>query len=211
MIRIARIDEPLARRVTSSTASQSIWYLPKCSCTPALRPEGSSNSPSSGSATLESSAVYDWTWVTLWRVQQVYSPRSAGWQGRALQLGETRPVTSFRLSWSEAPGWWSELRTVWGGERDGLTVNKTDVQRSALCLFAQTMAPPAPSSLPALLVPPIQTASSFQRALSAKQTVKRARSSSIVSVTEIPENYDDTLDSGALNNVHGDWVNFKGQ
>lgn len=41
--------------------------------------------------------------------------------------------------------------------------------------------------------------------------VKRPRSSSIVSVSEIPENYDDTLDSGALYNVNADWINFKGQ
>lgn len=43
------------------------------------------------------------------------------------------------------------------------------------------------------------------------QVTKRARSSSIVSVQEIPENYDDTLDQGALNNVNADWVNYKGR
>ena len=42
------------------------------------------------------------------------------------------------------------------------------------------------------------------------KVTKRARSSSIVSVTESPEHYDDTLDQGALNNVNADWVNYKG-
>lgn len=67
-------------------------------------------------------------------------------------------------------------------------------------------------SPPALRPPPIQTSPSFQRALSANsnKVTKRARSSSIVSVQEIPENYDDTLDQGALNNVNADWVNYKG-
>lgn len=32
-----------------------------------------------------------------------------------------------------------------------------------------------------------------------------------MSVQEIPENYDDTLDQGALNNVNADWVNYKGK
>jgi hypothetical protein len=63
--------------------------------------------------------------------------------------------------------------------------------------------------------PTIQTASSFTRALASKSSTatitKRPRSSSIVSVTEIPENYDDTLDQGALNNVNADWVNYKGE
>jgi hypothetical protein len=48
-------------------------------------------------------------------------------------------------------------------------------------------------------------------AATANKVTKRARSSSIVSVTEIPENYDDTLDQGALNNVNADWVNYKGE
>lgn len=48
-------------------------------------------------------------------------------------------------------------------------------------------------------------------AASANKVTKRARSSSIVSITEIPENYDDTLDQGALNNVNADWVNYKGE
>ena len=38
----------------------------------------------------------------------------------------------------------------------------------------------------------------------------RARSSSIVSVTKIAENYDDVLDGGALTNVNAEWVNYKG-
>lgn len=75
------------------------------------------------------------------------------------------------------------------------------------------------SSSPSIMLqtprPPLQTSSSFSRALAAKSTTtstitKRPRSSSIVSVTEIPENYDDTLDQGALNNVNADWVNYKG-
>lgn len=38
----------------------------------------------------------------------------------------------------------------------------------------------------------------------------RGRSSSIVSVTKIAENYDDVLDGGALTNVNAEWVNYKG-
>lgn len=46
---------------------------------------------------------------------------------------------------------------------------------------------------------------------SAKQTTtKRARSSSIVSVQEVPETYDDQLDQAALTNVNAEWVNYKG-
>lgn len=41
-------------------------------------------------------------------------------------------------------------------------------------------------------------------------TTKRARSSSIVSVQEVPETYDDQLDQAALNNVNAEWVNYKG-
>ncbi|KAI5476868.1 ORMDL family protein [Pseudohyphozyma bogoriensis] len=46
--------------------------------------------------------------------------------------------------------------------------------------------------------------------VSGHRVTKRARSSSIVSVQEIPENYDDSLDQGALTNVNADWVNYKG-
>ncbi|ORY75709.1 putative response to unfolded-protein [Leucosporidium creatinivorum] len=55
--------------------------------------------------------------------------------------------------------------------------------------------------------PPLQTTPSFQRQTT---VTKRARSSSIVSVQEIPENYDDQLDQGALTNVNATWVNYKG-
>ncbi|GAA5866735.1 hypothetical protein JCM3774_001976 [Rhodotorula dairenensis] len=41
-------------------------------------------------------------------------------------------------------------------------------------------------------------------------TQRRARSSSIVSVQEVPETYDDQLDQGALTNVNAEWVNSKG-
>jgi hypothetical protein len=58
---------------------------------------------------------------------------------------------------------------------------------------------------------PIQTTMPRGLAATANKVTKRARSSSIVSVTEIPENYDDTLDQGALNNVNADWVNYKGE
>ncbi|GAA5832196.1 hypothetical protein JCM11251_004276 [Rhodosporidiobolus azoricus] len=51
--------------------------------------------------------------------------------------------------------------------------------------------------------------SSQSRAASAQQT-KRARSSSIVSVQEVPETYDDQLDQAALTNVNAEWVNYKG-
>ena len=46
--------------------------------------------------------------------------------------------------------------------------------------------------------------------LSVRPPQSRARSSSIVSVTKIAENYDDVLDGGALNNVNAEWVNYKG-
>ncbi|KAM0756657.1 Orm1 type endoplasmic reticulum protein [Meredithblackwellia eburnea MCA 4105] len=58
--------------------------------------------------------------------------------------------------------------------------------------------------------PPLQPAPSFQRQRSSSKVTKRARSSSIVSVQEIPESYDDTLDLASLNNYNADWVNFKG-
>ncbi|KAM0793501.1 hypothetical protein ACM66B_000940 [Microbotryomycetes sp. NB124-2] len=72
----------------------------------------------------------------------------------------------------------------------------------------------SPSSSPsgaALLSPPtrpatLQTSSSFHKT----QTTKRARSSSLVSVTKVPENYDDQLDSGAVPNFNATWVNYKG-
>ncbi|BGP52937.1 hypothetical protein JCM8202_004018 [Rhodotorula sphaerocarpa] len=41
-------------------------------------------------------------------------------------------------------------------------------------------------------------------------TTRRGRSSSIVSVQEVPETYDDQLDQGALTNVNAEWVNAKG-
>ena len=42
-------------------------------------------------------------------------------------------------------------------------------------------------------------------------TGKRGRSSSILSMHEIKENYDDDLDQGALGaNLNADWVNYKG-
>lgn len=40
---------------------------------------------------------------------------------------------------------------------------------------------------------------------------KRGRSSSILSMHEIKENYDDDLDQGALTNLNADWVNYKGK
>lgn len=67
-------------------------------------------------------------------------------------------------------------------------------------LASQTLlSPPRP--------PPLQTTPSFQRQTT---VTKRARSSSIVSVQEITENYDDQLDQGALTNVNATWVNYKG-
>ncbi|GAA5994934.1 ORMDL family protein [Rhodotorula paludigena] len=44
----------------------------------------------------------------------------------------------------------------------------------------------------------------------AASTSKRSRSSSIVSVQEVPETYDDQLDQAALTNVNAEWVNYKG-
>lgn len=40
---------------------------------------------------------------------------------------------------------------------------------------------------------------------------KRGRSSSILSMHEIKENYDDDLDQHALTNLNADWVNYKGR
>ena len=41
---------------------------------------------------------------------------------------------------------------------------------------------------------------------------RRGRSSSILSMHEIKENYDDDLDQGALGaNLNADWVNYKGR
>ena len=39
---------------------------------------------------------------------------------------------------------------------------------------------------------------------------KRGRSSSILSIHEIKENYDDDLDQAAMANLNADWVNYKG-
>ncbi|GAA5926593.1 hypothetical protein JCM3775_001060 [Rhodotorula graminis] len=44
----------------------------------------------------------------------------------------------------------------------------------------------------------------------ASTATKRARSSSIVSVQEVADTYDDQLDQAALNNINADWVNYKG-
>ncbi|BGP12775.1 hypothetical protein JCM10213_007289 [Rhodosporidiobolus nylandii] len=52
--------------------------------------------------------------------------------------------------------------------------------------------------------------SSSSVANSASKTTRRGRSSSIVSVQEVPETYDDTLDQAALTNVNAEWVNYKG-
>ncbi|KAM0749478.1 putative response to unfolded-protein [Meredithblackwellia eburnea MCA 4105] len=58
--------------------------------------------------------------------------------------------------------------------------------------------------------PPLITSQSFNRALSANKVSKRPRSSSVLSITEVKLNYDDTADSGALYNPNADWVHFKG-
>lgn len=42
-------------------------------------------------------------------------------------------------------------------------------------------------------------------------TTKRGRSSSILSMHEIKENYDDALDQSAMANLNADWVNYKGE
>lgn len=46
--------------------------------------------------------------------------------------------------------------------------------------------------------------------LSTKNSQKRGRSSSILSIHEIKENYDDALDQSAMSNLNADWVNYKG-
>lgn len=43
-----------------------------------------------------------------------------------------------------------------------------------------------------------------------KNSQKRGRSSSILSIHEIKENYDDALDQSAMSNLNADWVNYKG-
>lgn len=42
-------------------------------------------------------------------------------------------------------------------------------------------------------------------------TTRRARSSSIVSVQEVADTYDDQLDQAAFTNINAEWVNYKGQ
>lgn len=46
---------------------------------------------------------------------------------------------------------------------------------------------------------------------SAGTTTRRGRSSSLVSVTEIKENYNDALDKEITHNLNADWVNYKGE
>jgi len=60
--------------------------------------------------------------------------------------------------------------------------------------------------------PPLGGLSSGSTAASAStsSTGKRGRSSSILSIHEIKENYDDDLDKSALSNLNADWVNYKG-
>lgn len=65
-----------------------------------------------------------------------------------------------------------------------------------------------------LSLPPLRPSPSKQNSFTrSSQTTatKRSRSSSIVSVQEVPETYDDQLDQGALTNVNADWVNYKGE
>lgn len=45
---------------------------------------------------------------------------------------------------------------------------------------------------------------------SGSKSQKRGRSSSILSIHEIKENYDDALDQSAMANLNADWVNYKG-
>ncbi|KAL8279076.1 hypothetical protein RQP46_008534 [Phenoliferia psychrophenolica] len=54
------------------------------------------------------------------------------------------------------------------------------------------------------------TTPSFERALSANKVAKRPRSSSVLNVTKIRPNYDDTSDLGGALNPNADWVNLKG-
>lgn len=54
-------------------------------------------------------------------------------------------------------------------------------------------------------------ASGSSSQVSRSSATKRARSSSIVSVTEVKETYDDQLDQAALHNVNAEWVNYKGE
>lgn len=52
---------------------------------------------------------------------------------------------------------------------------------------------------------------SFNPPLSSNSITKRGRSSSILSMHEIKENYDDALDQSAMANLNADWVNYKGE
>ncbi|SCZ90177.1 BZ3500_MvSof-1268-A1-R1_Chr1-3g01821 [Microbotryum saponariae] len=45
---------------------------------------------------------------------------------------------------------------------------------------------------------------------SAASPTRRPRSASVLSVQEVPINYDDSLDQAALTNVNAEWVNYKG-
>jgi len=62
-------------------------------------------------------------------------------------------------------------------------------------------------SLPKLFTPSAESLSSMDEQ---QRRGNRARSSSIVSVTEIKDTYDDTLDAALLQNINADWVNYKG-
>ncbi|GAA6047330.1 hypothetical protein JCM3770_001890 [Rhodotorula araucariae] len=65
-------------------------------------------------------------------------------------------------------------------------------------------------SLPPLRPSPRKQASPSAAHPKSSSTAKRARSSSIVSVQEVADTYDDQLDQAALNNVNAEWVNYKG-
>lgn len=66
-----------------------------------------------------------------------------------------------------------------------------------------------PSGSNALLSPPVRPtplhSNSFQKSKTQSTTTRRPRSSSIVSVQEVVDTYDDGLDAGALTNVSTDY------
>lgn len=65
---------------------------------------------------------------------------------------------------------------------------------------------PSPT-IPSLVISPESSAETSTQAQTAR---RRGRSSSLVSLQEVPADPQETLDQGALNNYNADWVNFKG-
>ncbi|TIA91456.1 hypothetical protein E3P99_01058 [Wallemia hederae] len=72
------------------------------------------------------------------------------------------------------------------------------------------MAARASPTIPSLVVSPEGAPNSVNSAETTNTARRRGRSSSLVSLQEVPADAQETLDQGALNNYNADWVNFKG-